>query len=304
MEFKIIPIDKIRPNPFQPREAFLKEEIEKLAESIKGSDLVQPILVRQKGETYEIIAGERRWRAAQFAGLKEMPVIIREANDFDARELSLIENWHRLDLQPIETEKFVVNLYEEGFKTGRYKSINDMSKKTGISYGTLSELLSSHKERKELELSPVITYTDIRETKVLRDKPDLRKQVLDLREKGELSRDELRQFSKVVGEASEPIRKALLELKIKPEEAKVIESELTTEHEKKEAMRLIETERKPERIVSLVDFIKEMGENGREIEIIKEVDTGDVWLCPLCNKKYHLIHVKPSGIHRFEEVIE
>ena len=107
MEFKIIPIDKIRPSPFQPRETFPKEEIEELAESIKGSGLVQPILVRKTGETYEIIAGERRWRAAQFADLREMPVMIKEAGDAEARELSLIENWHRIALKTTEAETFI-----------------------------------------------------------------------------------------------------------------------------------------------------------------------------------------------------
>jgi len=302
MEFKIIPIEKIRPNPFQPRETFPKEEIEELSESIKGSDLVQPILVRKKGETYEIIAGERRWRAAQFADLKEIPAIIREAGDIEARELSLIENWHRIALQTIEAERFIVKLYENGVKGGWYKSINDMAKKIGIPRSTLSDILTAYEEREKLELSPVITYTDIRETKVLREQPELRKRILKLREEGKLSRDELRDFSNTVKEVSEPVRKALLEQRIRPQEARIIETELTSDHDKIEAVRMIETERSPERIVSLVRFMKEMEE--REIELVKEIDTGDIWLCPVCKKKYHLTHMKPSGMHRFEEVVE
>jgi len=306
MEFKIIPLDKIRPNPFQPRESFSKEEIEELAESIKGTDLVQPILVRKKGKTYEIIAGERRWRAAQFAKLKEIPAIVREADDLETRELSLIENWHRLALQPLEAERFIAKLYEDGVKAGRYKSINDMSKKTGIPYGTLSELITANKERKELELSPVITYTDLRETRVLKDKPELRKQVLELREKGKLSRDELREFSNVVERVSEPVRKALLkeDSKLTPEEALVIDVELLTPEEKIRAIEEIEKERTPERVRRLVRVIREIEEMRKEIEIVKEIDTGDIWLCPVCNKKFHLIHVEPSGTHRFEEVVE
>ena len=89
---------------------------------------------------------------------------------------------------------------------------------------------------------------------------------------------------------------------IKPEEAKIIETELTSDRDKIEAVRMIETERSPERIVSLVRFMKEMEE--REIELVKEIDTGDIWLCPVCKKKYHLTHMKPSGMHRFEEVVE
>ena len=304
MEFKIIPIDKIRPNPFQPREAFPKEEIEELSESIKEYDLVQPILVRKKGDTYEIIAGERRWRAAQFADLKEIPAIIREAGDIEVRELSLIENWHRLALKTTEAERFIAKLYENGVKAGWYESLNDMAKKTGIPQSTLSEILTANKEREKLELSPTITYTDISKTKVLRQQPELRKRILKLREEGKLSRDELRDFSKTVREVSEPVKEALLKLKIKPEEARIIETELTSARDKIEAVRMIETERRPERIVSLVRFIKKMEEMRKEIELVKEIDTGDIWLCPVCNKKFHLIHVKPTESHRFEEVVE
>jgi len=304
MELKTIPTSEIQPNPFQPRESIERESLKELADSMKDANVIQPIIVRRHGKGYQIIAGERRWRAAQFAGLNEIPAIVRETNDIQTMELSIIENWHRLALQPLEAEGFIANLYEEGVKTGRYKSINDMANKTGIPQHTLHQIIISSKERQELELLSMVTYNDLMVTRVLKDQPDLRKQVLKLREKGELSRDELREVSKVVSKVSEPVKKGLLELKIKPEEARIIESELTSEHEKVQAMKMIETERSPKRIVSLVRFIKEIEEQRREIEVIKEVDTGDVWLCPECKKKYHLIHRKPSGMHRFEEVVE
>jgi len=306
MEFKIIPTDKIRPNPFQPRESFSKEEIEELAESIKGTGLVQPIMVRRKGEIYEIVAGERRWRASQFAKLKEIPAIVREADDLETRELSLIENWHRLALQPIEAEKFVAKLYEDGVKAGRYKGINDMSRKTGIPNQTLSDLISSHKEREELGLSATVTYTDITATRVLKDEPKLRKQLLTLREKGKLSRDELREYARVARRVSEPVRRALLkeDSKLTPEEALVIDAELIAPEEKIRAIEEIERERTPERVRRLVRIIREIGETRKEIEVVKAVDTGDVWICPICSKKFHLLHVDPGGTHRFEEVVE
>ena len=89
--------------------------------------------MRKKGRTYQIIAGERRWRAYQFAKLKRIPAIEREADDVEARELSLIENWHRLRPEPIEAENFIAALYKEGKKAKRHTSIHDMAKKTGIS---------------------------------------------------------------------------------------------------------------------------------------------------------------------------
>jgi ParB/RepB/Spo0J family partition protein len=303
MKFEMIPIDKIRPNPFQPREAFLREEIEQLAKSIEESDLVQPLLLRRKGETYEIIAGERRWRAAQVAGLGEIAALVREADDLETRELSLIENWHRLALNPSEAESFLGRLFEDGIKTGRYKSINDMSTKLGIRQQTISDILTAYKEREELDLPPEVTYTDLRETRVLRDRPELRKRVLKLREKEKLSRDELREFSKVVDEVSETVKEAMFALRIKPQEARIIETELHSNVDKEQAIRMIERERRPDRIVSLVRIIRDMGEI-RRIELLKEIDTGDIWLCPSCKKKFHLIHVEPSGTHRFEEVVE
>ena len=306
MKFEIISLDKIRPSPFQPRESFPKEEIKELADSIKGSGLIQPILVRKNGATYEIIAGERRWRAAQFAGLKEIPALVKDVGDTKSRELSLIENWHRLPLQTIEAENFIFNLYKDGIESGWYKSVNDMAKKIGVAEGTLREIITAHEERHKLGIrtGANLTYTDLRETRVIKDNPELRRQVLDLRERGELSRDELRDFSKTAVEASQPVRKALLELKLKPEEARIIETELSSEEDKTEAVRMIENERRPDRIVSLVKIVKDMDEMRRKMELVKEVDTGDIWLCPSCKKKFHLIHVEPSGTHRFEEVIE
>lgn len=308
MELKNIPIDMIRPSPFQPRETFDKERIAELADSIKSEDLIQPILVRKKGGTYEIIAGERRWRAYQFAGLTEIPVIEREADDIEARELSLIENWHRLALEPIEAERFIANLFENGTKTGRYRSAQDMSKKIGIPQPTLQEIILAHYEKGELGISAdTLTYTDLQATRILKDEPELRKQALQLREKGKLSRDELREFSKVITNVSQPVRTALLkeDSKLTLEEARVIDTELSTPYEKQRAIEMLEREKSPERVRSLVSVMRLLEEERfREMDVIKEIDTGDVWVCPHCSKKFHLIHVEPQGTHRFEEVSE
>lgn len=308
MELESIPVDKIRPSPFQPRETFEKGKITELADSIRGDDLVQPILVRKNGDTYEIIAGERRWRAYQFAGLANIPALVKEASDIEARELSLVENWHRLALEPTEAERFIAGLFEDGTKTGRYKSIEDMSKKTGIPQPTLEQIILSHYEKEELGIiDNTLTYNDLMVTRILKDEPELRKQVLKLREKGKLTRDELRELSKVIKEVSEPVRFALLkeESKLTPEEARVIDTELATASEKMRAIEMLEREKSPERVKSLVRVIRQIDEDRLgEIEVTREMDTGDVWICPECNKKFHLIHVEPYGTHRFEEVVE
>tara|TARA_B100000073_G_scaffold296265_1_gene260892 strand:+ start:4201 stop:5058 length:858 start_codon:yes stop_codon:yes gene_type:complete len=100
-----IPISKLRPSPIQPRRIFEKASIAELADSIKSKGLVQPILVRPSesnpGE-YEIIAGERRWRAAQVAQLHEIPAVVRNLDDVESLEIAIIENVQRADLSPIE----------------------------------------------------------------------------------------------------------------------------------------------------------------------------------------------------------
>jgi len=98
----ICPIEKIRPNRNQPRKHFSVEKLEELAASIREQGIIQPLVVTRKDDGYEIIAGERRWRAAQKAGLHEIPVVIREATPDSVMELALIENIQRQDLNAIE----------------------------------------------------------------------------------------------------------------------------------------------------------------------------------------------------------
>ncbi len=97
-----IPIDRIEPGSMQPRTRFDEARLEELAKSIKANGVVQPLLVRRKGNHYELIAGERRWRAAQLAGLTHVPVVVRSVPDDKVLELALIENIQREDLNPIE----------------------------------------------------------------------------------------------------------------------------------------------------------------------------------------------------------
>ena len=97
-----VAVGRIRPCSFQPRKSFSEESIRELADSLKEQGVLTPLLVRKAGENFELIAGERRWRAAQFAGLAEVPVIVREADDRKTLELALIENLQREDLNAIE----------------------------------------------------------------------------------------------------------------------------------------------------------------------------------------------------------
>jgi ParB family chromosome partitioning protein len=97
-----VPLNRIRPCPLQPRKDFPEETLRELADSIKEQGIVQPLIVRDRDDHLELIAGERRWRAAQLLGLAEVPVIVRQADDRAVLELSLIENLQRENLNPIE----------------------------------------------------------------------------------------------------------------------------------------------------------------------------------------------------------
>lgn len=97
-----VPLDRIQASPFQPRKEFAAEALQELSDSIKEQGIVQPLIVREAGGRLELIAGERRWRAAQLAGLREVPVIVRQADDRAVLELALIENLQRENLNPME----------------------------------------------------------------------------------------------------------------------------------------------------------------------------------------------------------
>jgi ParB family chromosome partitioning protein len=97
-----IAIDEIEPNPNQPRKSFSSVALDELAASIKASGVIQPVIVRRRGSGYELVAGERRWRAARQAGLTRVPAIVREVTDAESLELALVENLLREDLNPME----------------------------------------------------------------------------------------------------------------------------------------------------------------------------------------------------------
>jgi ParB family transcriptional regulator, chromosome partitioning protein len=126
-EPQTLPVDAIDPNPFQPRRLFHAERLEELAQSIRGNGIIQPLVVRKSGDRYQLIAGERRWRAAKLAGITEVPVVIRQIPDDRLLEVTLVENIQREDLNPIETaiafdrmmSELSLNADEIGQRTGK-----------------------------------------------------------------------------------------------------------------------------------------------------------------------------------------
>ncbi len=113
---KDVPIEQLHPNPWQPRRSFDDAAAQELAESVKANGLLQPILVRrhpQRSGEFEIVAGERRWRAAQLARLHEVPVVIRDLSDGQSLEMALVENVQRQDLEALEEAEAYQRLIEE-----------------------------------------------------------------------------------------------------------------------------------------------------------------------------------------------
>src|SRR5205807_6586794 len=101
-ELREIEIDMVRPSEHQPRTSFDEAKLQELAQSIRASGIIQPLLVRRRGGLFELVAGERRWRAAQLAGLTRVPAIVRDVPDENLLELALIENIQRQELNAIE----------------------------------------------------------------------------------------------------------------------------------------------------------------------------------------------------------
>ncbi len=133
---KHIPIEQLIRGEFQPRVHFDKQALQELAESIKAQGLVEPIVVRALGRDYEIIAGERRWRASQLAGLDKVPCLIHEYNDEQAMAVTLIENIQREDLNAIEEAKGYQRLLEH-----YYASHDEIAKKVGKSRSHVTNCL-------------------------------------------------------------------------------------------------------------------------------------------------------------------
>jgi ParB family chromosome partitioning protein len=131
-----LPTDQIDANPLQPRRVFQAERLEELAQSIRANGVIQPLVVRRAGNRYQLVAGERRWRAARLAGLDAVPVVLQDVPDDRLLEITLIENIQREDLNPIETAQAFERLIRE-----LHLSHDDVGRRTGKDRTTITNLL-------------------------------------------------------------------------------------------------------------------------------------------------------------------
>lgn len=130
-----LPVDTIDPNPEQPRRVFEPAELERLAESIRLHGVLQPVVVRRAGARYQLVVGERRWRATQLAGLSTIPAVVADVDQRDRLELALVENVQRSDLNPIELAHAFLNLSEGG------TSQEDIGRRVGLERSSIANHL-------------------------------------------------------------------------------------------------------------------------------------------------------------------
>jgi ParB family chromosome partitioning protein len=220
MELRLIHLELIIPNPFQPRETFEEQSLKELAESIKQGNIVQPIIVRKLGDNYQIVAGERRWRAAKIAGLKEILCIVKEMDESKVLLESLIENLHRKDLTDVERENAIHELWKNRDSLG-FKTKADIGRALGIDPQKVeSDIEAWEFRQKEGGIPPSTPTYIISRTSGL--PIDERKKVIEKVNKGEFQAKEAYIAIKVLRKASEPLKKAILDGTVRPEVAEEI----------------------------------------------------------------------------------
>lgn len=165
---KLIKISKIEPRKDQPRKNFNEDKLQELADSIKKYGIIEPIIVQDQGSYYEIVAGERRWRAAMKAGLKEVPVRIREFTEQEKAEISLIENIQREDLNPIEEALAYKTLHEKYSLT--QDEVAEIVSKSRTTITNSMRLLNLSDEVQQMLINEMITQGHARALLAIEDK--------------------------------------------------------------------------------------------------------------------------------------
>lgn len=173
-----IHLSDIAPNAEQPRTSFDEVALTTLAESIKNHGIIQPLVVKPLGKGYQIIAGERRWRAAGLAGLKTVPVLVRTPKQLEQLELALVENIHRVDLSPLEQAVSIVRLHDQ-FSLD-YATIARKLGKSTPAVSNLVRLLQLPKEAKKALDAQDITEGHARQVLALKDQPEKQKELIEL----------------------------------------------------------------------------------------------------------------------------
>jgi len=239
----MIKLTDIRTNPLQPRQDFDRDKLQELANSIREGELLQPIVVRNNGNGYEIVAGERRFKAFQILKEPRIPSIILDIkDDTEALEKSLIENLQRDNLTSIERENAVGDLWD----SKRYTTQDELSKKLGINFRTVSTLLNARDDRKKLLVKENISTHSLSSTAGLKDEP--RKKLLQQVSNGKIEPDKILDIARKVKEFPEPEQQ--MEILEEFEEQEDMSREIFDDiiQKKKE---IADGEREPEHIIEI-----------------------------------------------------
>jgi ParB family chromosome partitioning protein len=169
-------VDRVKPNPDQPRKHFDEQALQELAGSIKSYGIVQPLVVTKTGEDYVIIAGERRWRAAQIAGLRHVPAIVRSTQELEQLEIALVENVQRVDLSPLEQALSIERLHDQ-FSLSYGEIAKRLSKAT-TTVNNIVRLLQLPEEAKQALREQRITEGHARAILALKDLPEKQQELL------------------------------------------------------------------------------------------------------------------------------
>jgi ParB family chromosome partitioning protein len=208
---KIIPVEKIVPSPYQPREKFAKEGLEELASSIKSTDILQPIIVRPHKGGYQIACGERRWRAAQMAGKDEVSAVVKEMDDRTLQLYSIVENLHRLDLEAPEKEKAIHDIWTRHYeREGKTKA--DLARDIGMSTSTVTRLIDVYDERNIIprrEIRQALSTKDFEVTRGL--SKQVRQDLLEKKAKEEIAQSELEDIAAIAKQAPLEKQSAIVE---------------------------------------------------------------------------------------------
>jgi len=252
VEYKEIPIEDIEPSPFQVRKEFDQEKLKELADSLESTGDIQPVIVREKNNGYQLICGERRWKASKMTELDNLPALVRDTEPENILLESLVENIHREDLTSTERENAVYELWE----SGEWDTKKELAKKLGKSPQFVRDNTKAALVRREENIPVESTTRDVRDVSGLEQRD--RERVLEKKVKGEVEQSDLREFRRLVKKADEETKEQLLQLGVKVdiETARAIVEE-RKETIEEETVRREPTEEEIEGIETSIQDIKE-----------------------------------------------
>lgn len=243
LELQYIPVNKIRPNPHQPREDFPQEALEELASSIKEHGLVQPIVVRKEKDGYMIVAGERRWRAYQLAKIEKVPAVVKDVEDKEILLESLLENINRENLTWSEQENAIWDLW----KSGAFRDYEELGRKLGKKVkdqaGFVERQIAAKQIRDKYKAPESVSTQILTEVARIPDE-QTRRLVIQRVVSEKLGVHDMRDFIQTISKAPESLRKAVIEKRIDIEDARPLVEHGIPEEMVDETVQELETRKK------------------------------------------------------------